>query len=96
VKTPRPSPLLEAAMQPRTAADFDACFHWQPVRKDLEDAIEDDPKGDDRTPFGVRPLFYAKKWFDLLPQIVGNMPYCFESASASHCFVPSKRNIQVQ
>jgi hypothetical protein len=23
------------------------------------------------------------------------MPYCFESAFASHCFVPSKQNIQV-
>lgn len=96
-KDATPSPLLKTAMQGRTAAEFLwRIFPLAACAQDIEDAIEDDPEGDDRTPLGAKLLFFTQQWFDLFPQIIGNMPYCFQSAFASHCFVPSKQNIQVQ
>jgi len=92
-----PSPLLKPSMKGRATAELlGRMFPLAARSHNIKNAIEDDTKGDDRTPLSALLLFFAQEWFDLLPQIVGDMPYCLKSAFASHCFVPSKQNIQVQ
>jgi hypothetical protein len=90
-------PLLKAAMQGRTRPEL--LGRVLPLRagaQHVEDAVEDGAVGEGGAARRARLLLLAQERLDLLPQRVGDVPYCLQGAFASHRFVPSKQNIQVR
>ena len=87
-----PAPLLKPPMKSRTAPVLlRGDFPLAASPKDVEDAIEDGAVGNYWPAGRVRRLLFAQERFDLLPQIIGDVPYCFEGGFGSHCSVrPNK------
>src|SRR5205085_3041284 len=84
-----PSPLLEAAVERRAGAELAGRVLALAARaQHIEDAVEDRAEGDGGSAGRARPLLPTQEWLELLPQAVGDVPYCRQGGFVgSHCSV---------